>query len=126
MESEGEELCSERAALSCARAALDDLGGEIVSPDIELGGLTVVRPYPAPETREALTDDLEEGAPVDGVESILGIEGNVNPREGFSSSTARTECVVNSRPELQATPTWAGQGAPLGCAGGFEEPGGGG
>ena len=46
--------------------------------------------------------------------------------EGFSSSTARTECVVNSRPELQATPTWAGQGAPLGWAGGFEEPGGGG
>ena len=46
--------------------------------------------------------------------------------DGFSSSTARTECVVNSSPELHATPTWAGQGAPLGWAGGFDDPGGGG
>ena len=33
---------------------------------------------------------------------------------------------MNSRPELHATPTWAGQGAPLGWAGGFDDPGGGG
>ena len=42
VESEGKELCSQGAALSCARLAADDLGGEVVTPNVELGGLPVV------------------------------------------------------------------------------------
>jgi hypothetical protein len=76
---EGKELGSERAALPCARAAVDDLWGEIVTPDVEFCGFTVIGPYPIPEAREAFTNDLQESAPMDGVESILGVESDVDP-----------------------------------------------
>ena len=46
---------------------------------------------------------------------------------GCSSKRQRTEWVTNSRPELQATPTWAGHGEPSGWVGGrVVQPGGGG
>ena len=42
VESEGEELGSEGTALSCARSAADDLRREVVTPNVELGGLSLV------------------------------------------------------------------------------------
>jgi hypothetical protein len=55
VEAKGEKLGAERTSLPCARAAEDDFRFEIVAPDVELRGLAVVRPHPAPKARETLS-----------------------------------------------------------------------
>jgi hypothetical protein len=66
--------------LSRARAAEDDLRVQVVSSNVEFRWFAVVRPNPAPKAREPLGHHLQEGAPVNRVESVLGVKGDVYPR----------------------------------------------
>jgi len=79
VEAEGEKLGTERTPLPCAGPAEDDFRFEVIASDVELRGLAVVRPHPAPKAREAFGYYLQESASVDGVECILRVQGDVHP-----------------------------------------------
>jgi len=70
VEAEGEELSTQGVALACPTARVDNGGGLAVSAHVQVSGAAVAGVHPLPEAWEGLGDDGEEGATMNGVESV--------------------------------------------------------
>ena len=79
VQAKGEELCSQRVALASATARTDHSGVVAVTPDIQLRGGAVAGMDPRPESRETLSNNLQESSTVNGVERVGDIQREIDP-----------------------------------------------